>query len=82
LVKRISTSSSNIYEGFKRIRASRGDEDLAHIILGVAKISAKNRLTIPKEVLTKYGFKKGDLILFVEEEGKLVVKKGLMTRIG
>ncbi|MCP8320521.1 MAG: AbrB/MazE/SpoVT family DNA-binding domain-containing protein [archaeon] len=55
---------------------------MAHIILGVAKISAKNRLTIPKEVLTKYGFKKGDLILFVEEEGKLVVKKGLMTRIG
>ncbi|MCP8313712.1 MAG: AbrB/MazE/SpoVT family DNA-binding domain-containing protein [archaeon] len=55
---------------------------MAHIVLGVAKMSAKNRLTIPKGVRAKYGFKKGDLILFVEEEGKLVVKKGLMTRIG
>ncbi|MCP8305345.1 MAG: AbrB/MazE/SpoVT family DNA-binding domain-containing protein [archaeon] len=55
---------------------------MTRTILGVAKISTKNRMTIPKEVCKKYGFKEGDTILFVEQDGKLVLKKGLITKIG
>jgi len=56
--------------------------DLTRTILGVTTVSSKNRITIPKKVCTKYGFKEGDTILFIEQEGKLVLKKGLLTRIG
>jgi AbrB family looped-hinge helix DNA binding protein len=44
-------------------------------ILGTAKISTKAQVTIPIEVRKKFKLEIGELLVFVEEDGKLVVRK-------
>lgn len=44
--------------------------------LGAAKISTKGQVTIPAEARKRFNLNVGDLILFIEEDGKLVLKKG------
>jgi antitoxin PrlF len=44
-------------------------------ILGSNKLSTKGQVTIPVEARRKFSLNVGDLILFIEEDGKLVVKK-------
>jgi len=45
-------------------------------ILGLSKLSAKFQVTIPKDARERFNLNVGDRILFVEEDGKLVLKKG------
>ena len=45
-------------------------------ILGVNKLSTKGQVTIPVEARRKFKLEIGDLILFIEEDGKLILKKG------
>ena len=44
--------------------------------LGAAKLSTKGQVTVPVDARRKFDLSVGDLILFVEEDGKLVLKKG------
>jgi AbrB family looped-hinge helix DNA binding protein len=39
----------------------------------LARISSKGQITIPKEVRKKLNLKEGDKVLFVEENGKVVI---------
>lgn len=43
--------------------------------LGSSKIGARGQITIPKKAREKFNLKTGDIVIFVEEEGKLVIKK-------
>ena len=44
-------------------------------VLGTAKISTKAQVTIPVEVRKKFKLDIGDLLIFAEEDGKLVIRK-------
>ena len=44
-------------------------------VLGTATIRPRGEITIPKEVRKQLGFKEGDRIIIVHEEGKIVIKK-------
>ncbi len=44
--------------------------------LGSGKITRSNQVTIPKNVRERFKMKKGDFLLFYEEGGKLIIKKG------
>jgi len=41
----------------------------------MSKVTYKFQLTVPKRVREKYELKKGDTLIFVEEEGKLILTK-------
>ena len=45
-------------------------------ILGLSRLSAKFQVTIPKDARERFSLKAGDRILFVEEDGKLILRKG------
>jgi len=44
-------------------------------VIGSSKITRKFQLTIPSAVRKRYNFEMGDLVLFVEENGKLTITK-------
>lgn len=44
-------------------------------ILGSSKIGTRGQLTIPKKAREKFNLKAGDIVIFVEENGKLIIKK-------
>lgn len=44
-------------------------------VLGTSKVSTYNKITLVKEVVSKLGVKEGDLVMFVEEDGKIYIKK-------
>jgi AbrB family looped-hinge helix DNA binding protein len=44
-------------------------------ILGISKITYKFQVTLPKRVREKYDFKEGDIIVFADEDGRLVIAK-------
>jgi AbrB family looped-hinge helix DNA binding protein len=41
----------------------------------MSKITYKFQVTIPKRVREKFNFNEGDMLVFVEENGKLVLMK-------
>jgi len=41
----------------------------------MSKITYKFQVTIPKRVREKFDMKEGDMLVFVEEEGKLTITK-------
>jgi len=40
----------------------------------VAKVTSKGQVTIPRDIRIKMGLKKGDKILFFEEDGKYILQ--------
>jgi len=44
--------------------------------LGSSKLSTKGQVTIPVIARQKFNLETGDLILFLEENGKLILRKG------
>lgn len=44
--------------------------------LGSAKISTKGQVTIPARARAKFDLEVGDIILFLEEDGELILRKG------
>lgn len=45
-------------------------------ILGTSRISYRYQITIPKEVRDRFGIKDKDILVFLDEDGKLVLRKG------
>lgn len=50
---------------------------MAKEILGTSKLTYKFQLTVPKEVRDKFGLKERDIVVFVSENGKLVLAKNV-----
>ena len=44
--------------------------------LGSAKLSTKGQVTVPVDARHKFDLHVGDLLLFVEKDGELTIKKG------
>jgi len=44
--------------------------------LGAAKLSTKGQVTVPVDARRKFNLQVGDIILFIDENGKLVLRKG------
>ena len=44
--------------------------------LGACKLSTKGQVTVPSEARKRFKLNVGDLIVFMEEDGKLVLRKG------
>ncbi len=44
--------------------------------LGACKVTTKGQVTVPSEARKRFQLSVGDLLLFVEEDGKLIIVKG------
>jgi len=44
-------------------------------LLGSSKIGTRGQITIPKKAREKFSLKTGDIVIFVEENGKLLIKR-------
>ncbi|RLI77793.1 hypothetical protein DRP05_09235 [Archaeoglobales archaeon] len=44
-------------------------------VLGMGKLTYKFQITIPKKVRERFNLKEGETLVFVEENGKLIVVK-------
>jgi len=44
--------------------------------LGATKLSTKGQVTVPVNARRKFNLQVGDIILFIDENGKLVLRKG------
>lgn len=44
-------------------------------ILGTSTLTYKFQLTLPKRVRERFQLKVGELLVFIEQDGKLVLKK-------
>lgn len=44
-------------------------------ILGMSKVTYKFQLTVPKRVRERFELKEGDTLVFIEEDGKLILRK-------
>ncbi len=44
-------------------------------ILGSSRIGTRGQITIPKKAREKFHLKTGDIVIFVEENGKLIIRK-------
>ena len=42
--------------------------------MDVAKVTSKGQVTIPRDIRVKMGLKKGDKILFFEEDGRFILQ--------
>jgi len=40
----------------------------------IAKVTSKGQVTIPRDIRIKMGIKKGDKVLFFEEDGKYILQ--------
>ncbi len=47
----------------------------------VAKITSKGQITIPIDIRHKLGVKEGDKVLFVEEQGRIVMMNSSMEAL-
>ena len=45
-------------------------------ILGTSKIGTRGQVTIPKEAREKFNLKPGNIVLFIEKDGRLMIVKG------
>lgn len=47
----------------------------------VAKVTSKGQITIPVDIRRKLGVKEGDKVLFVEEQGKIIMMNSSMEAL-
>ncbi len=50
-------------------------KDTRREILGVSKLTYKFQVTVPKEVRKRFRLEEGETIVFIGEDGKLVLAK-------
>ena len=44
------------------------------VLLGMVELGSNNRITIPPRAVAALKLKKGDLLVFYEEDGSMVIK--------
>lgn len=44
----------------------------------LAKVTTRSQITIPKEIRKKLNLKEGDKVVFIEENGKIVIENSAM----
>lgn len=44
-------------------------------LLGSSKVGSRGQVTIPKKARDEFSLKKGDIVLFIKEGEKLIIKK-------
>ena len=44
--------------------------------MGSSKVTSKGQITIPQDVREKFGIKPGDIVYFLEEDGRIILLKG------
>ncbi|SHF09590.1 looped-hinge helix DNA binding domain-containing protein, AbrB family [Thermoanaerobacter uzonensis DSM 18761] len=44
----------------------------------LAKVTTRGQITIPKEIRKKLNLKEGDKVVFIEENGKIVIENSAM----
>jgi len=49
---------------------------MAKVILGTSTMSYKHQVTIPKKAVVRFKIEEGETLVFLEEEGKLILRKG------
>lgn len=49
--------------------------------MDVAKVTSKGQITIPIDIRRRLGVKEGDKILFIEEQGKIVMMNSSMEAL-
>ena len=54
---------------------------LANTFVDNAKVMAKGQITIPIDIRRKLGVKEGDKILFVEEQGRIIMMNSSMDAL-
>ena len=47
-------------------------------ILGMSKITYKFQVTIPKRVRDRFRLNEGDMVVFIEEDGRLILTKSIV----
>ena len=47
----------------------------------LAKVTSKGQITIPVDIRRKLGVKEGDKILFVEEQGRIIMMNSSMDAL-
>ena len=46
------------------------------VLTGSSKVTSKGQITIPQDIRNKYKITPGDMVYFLEEDGKLILRKG------
>ena len=49
--------------------------------MDVAKVTSKGQITIPIDIRRRLGVKEGDKILFIEEQGKIIMMNSSMEAL-
>lgn len=49
---------------------------MAEKFLGSSKVTVRGQVVIPKDVREKFKINENDFVLFYDENGKLIIKKG------
>lgn len=44
-------------------------------ILGISKLTTKGQITIPKVVREKINLKTGDIVVFIERNGEIIIRR-------
>jgi len=44
-------------------------------ILGISKLTTKGQITIPKVVREKLNLKTGDIVVFIERNGEIIIRR-------
>ncbi len=50
-------------------------------MIGVSRVSEKGQVTIPKEIRSRLGIRAGDRVLFLVEDGRVVLRKAPSERL-
>ena len=49
--------------------------------MNLAKVSANGQVTVPVEIRRKLHLKEGDKLLFIEQDGEIIIRKASATAI-
>jgi AbrB family looped-hinge helix DNA binding protein len=71
----VNIIGSKINKAFLTVITIR-EKYMAEKTLGAAKLSTKGQVTVPADARRKFNLEVGDIILFVEQDGKLFLRKG------
>ncbi|WP_255259621.1 AbrB/MazE/SpoVT family DNA-binding domain-containing protein [Lentibacillus sp. CBA3610] len=70
------------YNRSKELRISenkKGDNKMAVFKPKSARLTSKGQITIPKSVRQALNLQEGDQVIFAEDDGKMIVKKGALV---